>query len=153
MKGPNGLEIPRPIWCEDCDARGVPIPSERFHRQTRIRFFQENAGYATPPGRMICAALLAAAEELGAALGWSVDWQEEQFPDLSWCERCEDERQRRRQPGPHEHTLYAAALTDRRGNWLASLGGIDFGPGARIIGNDPYRRVVEAELMLEAVSS
>ncbi len=132
-----------------------------------VEFMAEHAGYATPPGRMVCAWLLAEAELVGEALGWSVEWEEDPDPDLSWCERCERREKALRRDYSlsgsrraavlsgvldHEHTLYVALLQDRRGRVLGSLGGIDFGGGRPNWQQDPYRRVVEAELAAEAVA-
>jgi len=47
-------------------------------RQKQIQFFQEHAGYCTPPGRMACAKALADAETLADELDLHVTWEYEQ---------------------------------------------------------------------------
>lgn len=109
-----------------------------------IEFFAKHAGYCVPPGRMACAKHLAQAEQLANDKQWMFSWE----PDTDdyegslgdheyWCEK--------EQRGiPHQHEVYYCQLWANDGNtMLASLCGI----------LDPdrnYRRVVEAELALEA---
>ncbi len=114
-------------------------------RREAFRFFVEQAGYATPPGRAVCALELARAEallreavELGAA---SVEWVE----DL--------------EPLDSDDTVTIAMLDDgslvgpagcivQVGDAERSLWGIVLiAPSAS--GDDPYMRVVEAELASE----
>jgi hypothetical protein len=106
-------------------------------RQQQIRFFAENAGYATPPGRMACAKALADAENFASAHDWEVSWEWDEGGDLGdhdyWCGR-ED----------CSHEIECAILRDPHGNVLASLGSI-------IDADRAYRRVVAAELASEAM--
>lgn len=109
------------------------------------RFFRENAGYSTPPGRVACAMEYARAERDGRALGWSVVWADD---DGCTCHEfdfiCDCQRVDRR--GRSECHCEYAALWDDRGNFMDSLSGI--------CGADAdYRRVVAAELMLEALAA
>lgn len=103
-------------------------------RQNRIRFFQEHAGYATPPGRPACAKALADAEDLAEELELHAEWQDD--PEgCSMCECC---------PVSERREVFTAFVLDASGNCLASLGkvcGVD----------DNYQRVVEAELYQEAI--
>lgn len=107
------------------------------------RFFRENAGYSIPPGRVVCAMEYARAEREGTALGWSVVWADD---DDCTCREfdfsCDCQRVDRR--GRSECHCEYAALWDDKGVLLGSLSGI--------CGADAgYRRVVAAELMLEAL--
>jgi hypothetical protein len=99
----------------------------------------ENAGYATPPGRAACAIELARAE----VKAWDDEqirfrWEYDLEPDLSWCDcgHCET------------HECLVCVCEVRCGEcegWTtaAVLGGI-------IDAGEDYRRIVEAELALEA---
>jgi hypothetical protein len=99
----------------------------------RYRFFREHGGYCTPPGPVACALELARAERAADALGWRVEWRDD---DLPWDG-----------DGPAPRYLYAAILCDDTGAVLESLGAIGVNdPG------DPYLRVVEAELASEAIA-
>lgn len=110
-------------------------------RSEAFRFFLENAGYATPPGRAACALNLMRAEREAHERGWVVLWQAES-EDCG----CED--------GPHESefaALYHPSQLDsigepkRRQAPLASVGAV--------CGADRnYRRVIEAELAAEVLS-
>lgn len=104
-------------------------------------FFHENAGWAA--GRKAIGALeLARAEAAAANNGWRVVWSQDEDPDLGdhayWCA---DERAGRQ----HDHDVECADLQDDTGHTLATLCGI-------IDADRDYRRVVEAELALEALS-
>lgn len=100
-----------------------------------MRFFREHGaqlvGHASRVGLD-----LARAEREMEKRGWTVEWHWDDDADWSWM----DERQRKQ-----EHEVYYAVLKDRKGEVLASLGGI-FDP------DNKYRRVVEAELASEALS-
>ena len=104
------------------------------------RFFLDNAGYATPPGRAACALSLARSERESYARGWTVSWGADSFCD---CETYENER-----VGyvPMEGPCDFAELLDEQGEVLASLYGIH---GA----DQSYRRVVAAELAAEAIAA
>lgn len=95
------------------------------------KFFMENAGYCTPPGRMVCAKHLAQAEEWAEETGVTFAWDWDHYADLADFD-C-----------PVSEVLACACISPT-GEVLASLSGIA----------DPdrnYRRVIEAELALEAM--
>ena len=115
--------------------------------ERRTRFFQEHAGYATPPGRMACAKALAQAEIEAEANEFTFEWEGEQDPDWSWFT---DSRGRSAEPSERDIQL-CCLLKDEDGKVLASLGGIHFNTWNWYA--DPYRRVVEAELASEALAS
>ena len=112
-----------------------------------FHFFLHHAGYATPPGRAVCALALARAEHVArdiadASFEWEDDFDQpiEDLLDPSifhsedefkaYCDRYRDD-------------VTGCVLRDANGNVRASLWGI--------IGADSaYQRVVEAELALEA---
>ncbi len=100
------------------------------------RFFCEHAGYATPPGRAVCSLALARAEaeakEIGLRFVWEDDPEEYQLGD------AEDNR---------PAYVLNCRVEDAGGTQLpVSLGGI----GVNSL-NDPYLRVVEAELASQAI--
>lgn len=121
-----------------------------------LEFFAENAGYSTPPGRMMCARDLARAEAEGSRRGWAVEWSPETD---CFCREfdsdCECRRAARRgdsRNGRWECYCESAVLGEEIGwpenpriVWLGSLGGICSADSA-------YRRVVSAELMLDALA-
>lgn len=101
------------------------------------QFFMEWAGYCTPPGRTVCAAELARAENEAPMHGITFEWHWEDDFDDSWmsvAERAKD----------HEWTYCVARGPD--GDVLASLGGI-------CDASREYMRVVEAELAAEALAN
>ena len=129
----------------------------------RYRFFKENAAYVV--GECATGAYqLAKAEELAESANLSVDWDWEEDYDLSWCE-CKGDNETcvrcgsRKYAGDdcdypggmwpdghdyHDHdVLYAYVKAG--GVTLAGLGGIVDAIGT------PYQRVVEAELLAEAI--
>ena len=110
--------------------------------RSRIEFFAENAGYATPPGRMACAKSLALAEIAAERRCWAYEWEEDWDADTSWLE---DERESYKE----RSRFYSCILRDVCGEVLASLGGIHF-LGEPDFRRDSYVRVVEAELAAEA---
>ena len=113
----------------------------------RFRFFLQHAGYSVLPGRAVCALALARAERVAkdladATFEWEDDFDqpiedlldpsvfrsEEEFK--AYCDRYRDD-------------VTGCVLRDANGEVRASLWAI--------IGADSaYRRVVEAELSLEA---
>lgn len=109
----------------------------------RFRFFCQNAGYSIPPGRASCAMTLARAERDGKVRGLRVVWEDEYEV---WDGDCE---------APKVHAMASIYHPDRapdarRGDphfyVLAHLGSI-----ALDSWHDDYMRVVEAELMQEAL--
>ena len=108
-------------------------------------FFYEHAGYSYGPGetpeqgRERCAKALAAAERRASEEGWSFQWEVDQHSDSSdWCDE---------QPA---YSVWDCVARDVAGEVRASLGAIDFGCDGEPW-DDPYRRVVEAELALEGL--
>lgn len=114
-----------------------------MHAQKRTtsaeEFFYEHAGYSYGPdqtpeqGRCETATKLAEAEAYAAKRGWRVDWQDDPEPYQLGDAATEMPSQ-----------VLCAVLCDDDGAVLESLGGI----------GDPspeYRRVVDAELALEAM--
>lgn len=103
------------------------------------RFFYTHAGYSYDPkteseeqGRSRCAKQLAWAERYAQLNGWSYEWKDD---DVPWDA-----------DGPEPRYLLGCILRNASGTVLASLWHIGLN---RL--NDPYRRVVEAELALEAM--
>jgi hypothetical protein len=131
-----------------------------------FRFFQEHAGYIVGEHAK-CAAQLARAEAEGERRGLSVAWDVDDAADLGdhelWCSGYRADLARKAgQPVdsgrtyggyptcPGHYAEYAKVVapdgTDAIGDiCLPSLGGI-------LDADDTYRRVVAAELMLEALS-
>jgi len=112
-----------------------------------VAFFMKHAGSSYMPGKETRAqgkrrgaARLAKAEKEAAARGWTVEWDHEQVPDLSWASEADRE---------DIDEVLMAVLKDEHGNVLESLGNITFGRNS--MENRNYRRVVEAELALEAL--
>lgn len=97
-----------------------------------FRFFHEWAGYVVG-WRAVGALQLAKAEAESSERGWSCEWMGD--------DEC---------PREQGYPQWLCRLLDERGKLLESLGGIDFGPDGEPWG-DPYRRVVEAELALQAL--
>lgn len=100
------------------------------------RFFQQNAGYAEPPGRAACALDLARAEQRREDAGYVV--------------ACEDDTDGWATHGC-ELPYYVAVLYKPSAHWnerdevLAAIGGVDVSDA-----EDPdYWRVLGAELMAE----
>lgn len=110
----------------------VNPPSVTLRRA--VAFFRKYAGHVV--GRQMANALdLARAESYGHAHDWRVSWEGDPDADWSWMDATERKR---------DHEVESAVLRDRRGKVLASLGGI-------FDADQNYRRVVEAELMAEAL--
>lgn len=118
------------------------------------RFFYEHAGYGYDPkketqeeGRVRTAKELARAEKHGKAMGWECEWEED------YCNGCDCGNEDgecqccNREPGHSQvAVLYGKCGECGKRQVLASLGSIC---GA----SSEYRRVVEAELALEAMES
>jgi len=119
--------------------KSVKVPA---HLRRAVSFFYKNAGWGYDPkketakqGRMRGAIALAEAEHEGSQRGWHVTWEHDPEP----YERGDAE------PEDYEpEEVLGAVLRDENGKVLESLWSIA----------DPDRnfaRVVEAELMLEAI--
>lgn len=111
-----------------------------------VEFFYEWAGYGYTPGketpergRRNGAVALADAERRAAELGWSFEWEID--PHIDSSDFSDD---------PEPWQLWCCCCRDEDGNVLSSLSGIDFGRDVEPWGQ-PYRRVVQAELALEAL--
>jgi len=118
------------------------------------KFFFEWAGGSYTAGastaqrkreRIDQAKAMAAAEAEGEDRGWKVEWDYDQEPDISWMD---DEQREELERGATE--MLVALLRDENGNVLASLGGVHVSARG---GRDPYGRVVEAELIQEALEA
>lgn len=107
--------------------------------RTDIQFFQVHAGWCTPPGKMACAFALAKAEADAQLLGYVWEW----VPDAEGCIGCDCEDKRCKCSTGKPHEVLGCILKDNRGSVLGSLWGI-------CQPDNDYRRVVEAELALEA---
>jgi hypothetical protein len=108
-------------------------------------FFLENSGYATPPGRAVCALDKARAEKRANELGFVFSWEYDDDCPLDrlgdhcyWCEDAKAERE-------HSHEVEGCSVRDSAGHVLASLWGI-------IDADRNYRRVIEGELAQEALT-
>lgn len=107
-------------------------------------FFYKHAGFSVRPGetqedgRARCARALADAEAKGREAGLSFDWSIDHDADS-----------RDYAKGPRYEQWQCACL-DENGKAVAYLGWIDFGREGSPH-SDPYRRVVEAELAMEAL--
>lgn len=105
----------------------------------RWRFFLDNAGYAVPPGRAVCALALARAEREALADGWSAAWVSDNSPaEGCACGECD---------GKPPETWEGCVLIDPHGNleYRYALWGIGDA-------TDDYRRVVRAELFSEMLN-
>jgi hypothetical protein len=130
------------------------------------QFFLKHAGHSHNPatespmqGRVRCARQLAVVERKARDAGISFEWGPDSYPSSEWIADDEDGGKNRDPWG----TWYCSAIGPRdeeyslndsrgQGEVLANLGGIDFGRDGEPWG-DPYRRVVEAELALEALDN
>jgi hypothetical protein len=122
--------------------------NEKRDRRQRWRFFLENAGYATPPGRAACALELARAEETleqaeALELG-RVRWELDDTPYDPGDAETPEEAARLFDSG--EWTGPFGAVLELEGEHLASVWGIVLGPQELA---DPYARVMAAELASE----
>lgn len=111
-----------------------------------VEFFYEHAGYGYDPkketeeqGKRRNAESLAAAERRASDEGLSFEWSVDPHIDSSDFEDSGESWQ-----------LWDCLCRSESGEVLASLGGIDFGRDGEPW-NDPYRRVVEAELAQEGL--
>lgn len=109
------------------------------------RFFAEHAGYSYGPGetpeqgRERCARNLAACEGIAREAGVSFAWSIDPDSDSSdWRDDCD------------AYAVWQCLAYDCKGQCVASLHAIDFGPDGSPYASD-YRRVVEAELAAQYV--
>lgn len=121
-------------------------------RQTPYQFFKAQAGYSYDPktetaieGQRKTARALAQAEARAKRLNYSYEWSIDEFSSSAdWIDDNEDGG---RNGNPWQ--VWACVLRNEAGVILQSLCGIDFGRDGEPWGQ-PYKRVVEAELALEA---
>lgn len=116
-------------------------------QQTPYQFFKANAGYSYDPktqtpeeGQRCCAEALADAEAFARTAGLSFEWREDDQTDESF--RNTDD----------PYNLWVCVCHDEEGGHLTSCGGIDLGRDGKPWA-DKYRRVMEAELALEAMTN
>lgn len=98
-------------------------------------FFMQHAGYATPPGKEVCAENLANAEQKARDARMSFQWSD----DPDGCRECGNKC-------PGQHRCFSCVCFSEGGGVLSSLSGI-------CDPSDEYRRVVEAELAVEALGN
>ncbi len=101
------------------------------------RFFYKHAGWATPPGKAVCALRLAKAEQKARDLGLNFNWEDDPdgWPEGGVCScGC----------GRKIEMCEGCVVRDEDGNHLASLWAI-------WDADTDYRRVVRAELACEAL--
>ena len=116
-----------------------------------FRFHLQYAGYIVGQ-RAACALRLAKAEQTARDLNLVVRWEEEdENPlDVFGDDDCTRAQARRIREGSSDLLFaYVPDPTGGRYATLASLGMIEISRNGR----DPYRRVVEAELLSEAVAT
>lgn len=115
------------------------------------KFFYKHAGYAQRPGesketaRRRGARALAQAEAEAERRGWTYEWSYDEDADISFLD---EKGLADLEAGRTE--LLQVLLRDQNGNVLESLGGVHVRAHRGV--QDPYGRVVEAELALEALS-
>ena len=122
------------------EARKTPSQKAQDRLKKRVKFFMKHAGVSYQPGKETRAQgtrrgakALARAEQYAEEQGWKVEWEYDQ-----------DEYQMGDAETEMPNEVLVAVLEDADGHVLKSLGGIG-DP------SDSYRRVVEAELALEAM--
>lgn len=110
---------------------------------TPVQFFMAHAGHSYDPqretlaqGRYCGARRLAAAERKASAEGVAFEWSID--PD------CDSSDWQDGEP----YAVWQCLARDASGAVVGSLGGVDFGAGGEPWG-DPYRRVIEAEIVLD----
>lgn len=111
-----------------------------------VSFFYQHAGHSYDPktetkaqGRWRCARALANAERWASESGVSFAWQVD--PDCDSSEFCDEKP---------AWPLWCCIARDADGKVIGSLGAVDFGDGEPW--GDNYRRVVGAEIALEAMT-
>lgn len=111
-----------------------------YQLRSAWRFFQQHAGYSVPPGRAMCALSLARAERAGKEAGLTFVWDHDGNDSSEWSD------------DPEPWLTWECLCYDANEDVVASLCGIDFGRDGTPW-NDPYKRVVEAELASEALAA
>jgi hypothetical protein len=113
-------------------------------KRDAFEFFRQNAGWSTPPGKLACAKALAEAEHFAKELGLEVKWEYEQEDWMVFAGDPEAEYRRNFKSGKWE--CFHAYVKGDGGEILSSLGGIILEAG-----DASYKRVIEAELYMEAI--
>lgn len=120
-----------------------------------IEFFHTHAGFSYDPktqtedeGRLECAIALANAELTAENNGWTFHWEQSEDMTNQSLNRAFREWTDK---GP-EYFTWNCYCQDENGDTLSSLCGVDFSPD-RDPWMDDYRRVVQAELALEAIDN
>jgi hypothetical protein len=134
--------------------------------QKRYRFFHEWAGYATPPGKAVCAISLARAEEWAEEHGITAEWENDNDPDLSWwqsdeyCSHCETKRHFSYHRRHGISCRHCSTPLDRDIEVLGCVVRVDedfpeyhFSLWGITEPTKEYRRVVEAELFAELMAA
>jgi hypothetical protein len=139
-----------------CDRGGnYRCPDRRPHDTLTPdeEFMWAHSGYSYDPttetldhGQSTTARELAAAEAEGIARGWEIQWEIDSDP-IRW----EIDPDPEGDGPPADRDQWVATLVDSEGEYLESLGGIDFGPEGHPA-TDPYARVVRAQLTLDALA-
>lgn len=113
---------------------------------TPVQFFMAHAGHSYNPltetsaqGRYRGARRLAAAERKASAAGVSFEWSID--PDCDSSDWSDD---------GEPYATWQCLARDAEGVVIGSLHAIDFGDGGEPWG-DPYRRVIEAEIVLDTI--
>ena len=133
------------------------MSDETYNIQQRFRFFLEHAGYCTPPGRAACALALARAEQWADEMEDSDqlyihwEWDDEPYDPGDCCttEEAQANFDSGQWTGPFGCIVETAAEADSDyANIYEAVWGIVVGPRGT---NDPYCRVVRAELADQAL--
>lgn len=104
----------------------------------RWKFFYEHDGWATPPGKAVCAWYSAKAEHLAEQSGLTFEWVPDDAPDLSWADKRDLEI-------ANNDGVWGCICKAADGTTLNSLWGI--------VGWDrDYVRCVQAALAQESLS-
>lgn len=117
-------------------------------KMTAFQFFYLHAGYSYVAasetelqGRRRCAKELVAAEAAARDAGYSFAWS---------VDPCADSSDHSEEAPPY--ALWVCTARDGQGKIAGSVGAVDFGRDGEPWGQ-PYRRVVEAELAMEALGN
>jgi hypothetical protein len=118
--------------------------------RSAFRFFLEHAGYATPPGKAVCALHLAKAEQWALRRGLEFMIEPDIDADASFVETWSEREQEQWRKQDHECVMVSAVIPCKvhgadckHSRVVASLGGI-------FDADNAYLRVVRAELAHEA---
>jgi hypothetical protein len=110
-------------------------------------FHREHGGYCTPPGRAMCALISARDELRGKEEGLTFRWTEDDSPDTSWLDQEGWEKEKQDYENGDLLILGCYVEHEDLDQYAVSLWGISV-----YSWQDPYCRVVEAELASEALA-